>query len=138
MNNPPIEGVVSLHRYYIWANRMRTHFDEIIPNVHNNISAEIEANLYMGYWYSGLYVVIEGWQELKLSDDKIDQLLASPNVRLLKRYRHGVFHFQKKYSDERFIEFMRDGDNEVHWVRTLNLEFGRYFLEKGKAKYSAP
>ena len=137
MSNTAIEGLVSLHRYYIWANRMRTHFDEIISNGFNTQGAEIEANLYMSYWYGGLYVVIEGWQELSLADGTIDQLLSSPNVGLLKRYRNGVFHFQKKYSDERFMEFIRDGDNVVNWVRSLNLELGRYFLVKGKAKYSS-
>ncbi len=127
MSNPASEGLVSLHRYYIWANRMRTHFDEIISNGFN-ASDVIEANIYMSYWYGGLYVVIEGWKELKLADDAIDQLLVSSNVGLLKRYRNGIFHFQEKYSDERFMEFIRDGINAVQWVRVLNLEFGRYFL----------
>lgn len=61
---------------------------------------EIESFLYMSYWYGGLYVVIEGWQRLKLSDDIIDNLLISSNVQLLKRYRNGVFHFQKEYIDK--------------------------------------
>jgi len=129
------QGLVSLHRYYIWANKMRTHFDEIISNGYPTAGAEIEATLYMSYWYGGLYVVIEGWQQLGLSDRSIDELLCSSNVKLLKRYRHGVFHFQKNYFDERFVEFMRDGKDAVSWVRNLNLEFGRYFLEKGRAKY---
>ncbi len=29
-------------------------------------SRNIEAVMYMSYWYAGLYVVIEGWLELKL------------------------------------------------------------------------
>jgi hypothetical protein len=95
----------SLHRYYIWANRMRVHFDDKLLVVSEQLRKAperytyefIEANLYMSYWYGGLYVVIEGWQRLRLSDSTIDELLASPNVRLLKKYRNGVFHFQKAY-----------------------------------------
>jgi hypothetical protein len=54
--------------------------------------------VFMFYWYSGLYVVIEGYQELKLHGEKIDALLQSPNVDLLKRLRHGTFHFQNNLS----------------------------------------
>jgi hypothetical protein len=124
--------VVTLHRYFIWANRMRTHFDEILAREQLPIkdAAEIESFLYMSYWYGGLYVVIEGWKALSLSDTIIDELLRSPNVKLLKRYRHGVFHFQRNYHDKRFVEFMSQGVNEVAWVRSLNEQFGRYFLEQ--------
>lgn len=124
--------IVTLHRYYIWANKMRTDFDEILKKkLHKTIpddQYEIESNLYMSYWYAALYVVIEGWKELGLRDDKIDILLDSPNVELLRRYRNCVFHFQLEYYDERFLKFMRDGINCVEWIRNLNLEFGRYFL----------
>jgi hypothetical protein len=86
-------SAVTLHRYYIWANRMRTHFDEVISKGMLDGKAEIESFLYMSYWYGGLYVVIEGWRELKLTDNTIDILLQSPNVELLRRYRNAVFHF---------------------------------------------
>ena len=84
----------------------------------------------MSYWYGGLYVVIEGWRKLRLVDSVIDELLGSKNVKLLKRYRNGVFHFQSKYSDSRFTDFMTVGENAVEWVRLLNKEFGRYFLNR--------
>ena len=124
--------VFTLHRYYIWANKMRTDFDDILKrNLQKTIpngQFEIESNLYMSYWYAALYVVIEGWQELGLKDDKIDTFLDSPNISLLRRYRNGVFHFQSDYYDERFLGFIRDGIKCVEWIRNLNLEFGRYFL----------
>ena len=84
----------------------------------------------MSYWYGGLFVVIEGWKELQLSDSVIDGLLASPNVELLRRYRNGVFHFQRDYHDQRFHEFMTQGIDEIVWVRALNEQFGRFFLEQ--------
>jgi hypothetical protein len=82
----------------------------------------------MSYWYGGLYVVIEGWRALKLVDPVIDTLLLSPNVRLLRRYRNGTFHFQKKYVSDKCTEmFAKDGT--ATWARKLNTEFGRYFLK---------
>ena len=124
------EAILSLHRYFIWANRMRTHFDELLqPGVFTTPLGEIESRLYMSYWYGGLYVVAEGWKELHLSDTKIDDLLNSPNLSLLRRYRNGSFHFQKIYNDQRFTELIEGGTNVVAWARELNQEFGRYFLE---------
>jgi hypothetical protein len=70
--------------------------------------------------------VIEGWRQLRLTDPKIDPLLLSPNVRLLKKYRDGVFHFQRNYFDDRFLGFIKAGDS-VDWVRAIHSEFGEYF-----------
>jgi hypothetical protein len=125
------KNIFSLHRYFIWADRMRVHFDYILMKKLKSpkSKSDIETNLYMSYWYAGMYVVIEGWKELKLSDFKIEQLLDSPNVDLLKRYRNGVFHFQKEYFDERFLGFIRDGKNAVKWIRELREEFSRFFLD---------
>jgi hypothetical protein len=125
-----IAGFLALHRYFIWANRMRTHFDNILSGAVPVKNFEIESWLYMSYWYAGLYVVIEGWRELQLNDAVIDSLLRSPNVELLRRYRNGVFHFQKAYMDDRFMAFITEGVNEVAWVRELNEQLGRFFLEQ--------
>lgn len=139
-------AVHTLHRYYIWANRMKQHFYELVPKVANDpvqdrfTNDAIEADLYMSFWYGELYVVIEGWKEIGLSDPVVDSLLTSPNVELLKRYRNGVFHFQKQYFDERFLGFMRSKDS-VTWVADLNQAFGAYFLnrfQQGRKPRSGP
>jgi hypothetical protein len=130
-------SIVVLHKYFIWADRMRFHLDQLIKtdirrtkpksNEEANIY-QIEFNIYMSYWYGGMYVLIEGWKELKLSDPKIDKLLKSSNVNLLKRYRNGAFHFQKNYWDDRFMGFISSSDS-VPWVRELREEFSRFFLD---------
>lgn len=83
----------------------------------------------MSFWYGSLYVLIEGWKDLQLSDPDIDRLLDSPNVDLIKRYRNGVFLFQKLYYDDRFIDFMTKGENCLSWVYSLREEFSRFFLD---------
>lgn len=127
------ETLLSLHRYYIWANKMRDHFDESLKlSIIKN--AGIESFMYMSYWYASIYVVTEGWFELGFEDHVIDELLKSDNLDLLKRYRHGVFHYQKQYNDMRFLELLKNGENAVEWVRKLNKELGRYFLNELKNK----
>lgn len=130
------QDIFTLHRYFIWANRMRTHFDEalIAVGIEADFAEHIETFLYMSLWYSQLYVVVEGWRELALADGRIDDLLKSPNTDLLKRYRNGVCHFQKDYIDARFSSFMMEGKNTAEWVRMLNGEFGRWFLAHGKER----
>lgn len=131
-------AVFTLHRYYIWANKMRTDFDDILKKKSENKIGEeffkIESRLYMSYWYGGLYVVIEGWKQLGLSDSEIDLLLKSKNVGLLRQYRNGVFHFQKNYDDKKFLNFITQGENCVGWIRQLNRELGRFFLERFKTQ----
>ena len=134
---PTYIEVVTLHRYYIWANKLRTEFDKMFGAGHHPVDPDPllwftgEAGLFMSYWYAALYVVIEGWKQLGFKDAEIDALLASSNVAHLKRYRNGVCHFQPEYLDQRFQEIMSSRDS-VQWVRTLNRAFGRFFLQAAK------
>jgi hypothetical protein len=135
----------ALHRYWMYANRMREYFEKALLNpgwielaekhqTHPQLAFMVhDPGIFMSYWYGALYVVIEGWRDLGLSDATIDKLLASSNVDLLKRYRNGVFHFQKQYFDSRFTGFMASQDS-VPWVRELNRAFGDYFLRQHEAK----
>jgi len=124
--------ILTLHRYFISANRMKKHFEELTPTVsRDKLDSFIEPMIYMSFWYAGLFVVIEGWRELGLPDARIDNLLQSPNVDLLRRYRNGAFHFQREYFDARFLDFVKE-PGTVQWVRELNENFGRWFLERPK------
>ena len=127
------DSLITLHRCYIWANKLRVDFQSILENKGKISKAkyEIESLMYMSLWYGMLYVVIDGWQNLKLKDEVVDELLKSKYTKSLKRYRNGVFHFQKKYKDIRFEELDRER-GAVSWVIKLNKEFGRFFLEKLK------
>jgi hypothetical protein len=125
--------IFNLYKYFMWADSMKHSYENLLnKNVQELIPKsrfEAEYNLYISYWFGGLYVVTEGWTELKLKDRRIDSLLKSPNVNLLRRYRNGVFHFQRDYFDERFMGFLRDGLNRIEWVGLLHEEFERFFLE---------
>lgn len=130
-------NIFILHRYLIYANKMRRHFKrdlthftlgkkEIIHDLNFLVS---DHYISMSYWYVALYIVIEGWKELNLHDMEIDQLLDSPNVDLLRRYRHGVCHFQKtSYFHNKLMDFISSKDSAI-WVNQLHDTLSRYFLE---------
>lgn len=130
-NTDNLESITSLHRYFIWADRMRVHFDQTRRSGQNTQTNQhnLDSFLYMSYWYASLYTVIEGWKKLKLGDEVIHILLQSQNVDLLRKYRNGTFHFRAEYYDKnRFLPLILSGTNVVPWVRALNNSFSDYFL----------
>lgn len=75
--NVPTPPLVTLHRYFIAANKMRMRFEKALsdPKVVNRFpDADPLARLvvlhaddygiFMFYWYAGLHVVVEGFKEL--------------------------------------------------------------------------
>jgi hypothetical protein len=138
-DNPRLNNEFALGRYVFWADKMRHDFNNHIINrtQPDDFYFEQHGLIYMSYWYGSLYVVVEGWQELKLTDPIIDGLLRSPHVDLLRRYRNGVFHFQRKFHDERFWDLMLAGREAVEWVSQLHREFRRYFMEFFAARKKA-
>lgn len=136
-----MDDIITLHRYWIWANALRTHFDKRLMDNSKEKRKDISwfadyQGVFLSHWYAALFVVIEGWMQMNLRDPVIDDLLGSPNVDLLRRFRNGVCHFQPNYLDDKFVEFMAE-PTTVTWVRTLNTEFGRYFLQTLKSQDSA-
>lgn len=142
-----LPSVLALHRYFTWCNYMKGQFESILQHGWTPTGDWADATLqrlfmFCSYWYAGLYVVIEGWSELGLHDAVVDGLLKTtdgdgrmiphPHVALLKKYRHGVFHFQKTYFDKRFEEFMPLVGHEttVTWVRALHDALSAFFLTR--------
>ena len=84
----------------------------------------------MSYWYGGLYILVEVWQELSVSDAAIDGVVANAaNVQLLKRYRNAAFHYQKRYMDDRFMELIQTQDIGG-WIRDLHSAFSAFLLRR--------
>ena len=49
---------------------MRVHFEGVVRG--RKEDREVDARLYMSQWYGNLYVVVEGWRDLDLTDPDID------------------------------------------------------------------
>lgn len=127
------EEEYTLHRYYIWADRMRLHFDQELRRrntTSDQFELSIEEFMYISLWYAQLYTVIEGWKKLGLQDGAVDiLLLQADHVDLLRRYRNGVDHFQKDYFSTKFTNFVAMTGSAL-WIRSLHTAMGNYFLQR--------
>jgi hypothetical protein len=123
---PEVFRIFSLHRYFMWAITMRDHYEKTGQTLSPTLSffeneGANEAFMYLSYWYAGMYVVSEGWQELELPEAEIDTLLKSPHLQVLRRFRHGVYHYQG------LMEAFTLGRDFDDWVESLALALARYF-----------
>jgi hypothetical protein len=131
------EGYYALVRYFAWVHAMSEEAER-----HNRISAaappsessgplfemeSIKAGAFIGYWYAGLQVVVEGWRELGLREPAIDQMLDSPHATVLRRFRNGMFHFQRSLDDARFTDLMHEASDAHVWTVRLSMAFRRFF-----------
>jgi hypothetical protein len=131
-------GLITLIRYYKWALTLQEH---VAPYMRAREAGEevsdqdaIRTIGLLSYWFASLFVVVEGWQKLRLEDLRIDAMLADTDkLQLLRRFRNGVFHFQSSHTDDRFAEFFAEGLEAVDWAQHLNSAFFDFFaphLEK--------
>lgn len=82
---------------------------------------------YSCYWFATLYVVVEGFGELKLADSEVERLLSSTtNVDRLRRFRNGVYHFQPDYFDARLTDFLKA--EYMEWAIQLHNALSQFFL----------
>jgi len=78
-------------------------------------------------WYSLLFVVVEGYQELGLHDPVLDALLSRKvYVDALRRFRNSTFHYQQNPLSSKHREFIETEESEI-WIRDLNRAFDRFF-----------
>jgi hypothetical protein len=83
----------------------------------------------LSVWYALLYVVIEGYRDLKQEFEPLDALLKQEEyVNLLRLFRNATFHYQEDPLSEKIIGFLDKKDSE-HWIRELNKQFKEFFLK---------
>jgi hypothetical protein len=120
--------ITSLHRYFIWADRMRVLALDLLGKDHGNAADLLFLHPYFCYWYAGSYVVIEGWRKLELHDTVIDDLLSvNVYVEALRLHRNGAYHFQPTYFAEKVIGFVSE-PGSAEWIHKLRRAFSAWFL----------
>lgn len=87
--------------------------------------------LFLDYWLAGLFVVVEGFNKLKLRDARVQGLFKA-NIRHLKALRHETYHFVVANGDD-----AREIIRELNWAEELHAAIGDYIhacLRKGIAQ----
>ena len=75
------------------------------------------ANALFSMMLAALYPVVEKWQEWQFADAEVDRLLQSPNVKLLEKYRHVVFHAD--YYDSASMKKFMETEDMTGWTGQL-------------------
>lgn len=133
-----MKKTVSLYRYYLMMIWMRHHYRIALgtvpwlermhqaPKFAGYLLTVDQPAIYMALWYGMLYVVVEGWKRLGLSDPKVDTLLSSHNTELLKHYRNGTFHFHEGLVSP-ICEKILMAPDQTKWTDDLTDSFKAYF-----------
>jgi len=118
-------------RYLFWCDLHRRRIDRYDDKTEDGRSdpeKKWHSFALLAQWYASLWVVVEGWRTLSESDLIIDDLLTTcPRFcDLLKRFRHGIYHYQPNLFDARFIDLLRESHVTYIWAYLLHGEFLRF------------
>lgn len=130
--------LLSLHKYWMQANRMREDFIQEIKKLPDSADIEdlyiycseennIELHTYRDFWLASLYTVIRGYQDLKLNDNTIDDILSrnKKGIKELKKFRDSTRHFE--LPTERNKKFVGLKNLSMTWIQGVHLSFNEYF-----------
>lgn len=129
--------IISLHKHWCNADAVKQFISskvptkgcEEFPEWFNELGNSASMFSRLTVWYALLYVVVEGFQELKLSHPEVDRLLRNNEcVDCLRLFRNATFHYQKDPLTEKALKFLEAQDSEI-WIRSLNKALEAYFLE---------
>jgi hypothetical protein len=133
MPSDHLERFLSWARYLYWADILYSRWtgEPEDPKASDPSADDWRRFALAAQWLASVWVVVEGWRELRFSDDVIDKILdAYPDYcDLLRRFRNAVYHFQRELFDERLTAFPASGQETLFWAFALFYEFKRYFWE---------
>jgi len=139
-----LEKLISLHKYWIhcnicyngFKNYVSTNVDTILESIKELDFLKFHLlnldhhGFYRSYWYSSLYVVVEGYMELKLNIPEVDELLVETEfVDKLRLFRNSIFHYQKDIYNSKFLG-VDDSDEFVEWIYKLHILLGKKIMEE--------
>ena len=121
------EKMLSWARYLYWCELMRRRWDTYMSEKGSDPDKAEWLGL-TAHWYASLFVVVEGWEDNRFTDEVIEKLLAhaAGYKDLLRRFRNAVFHYQPSLIEPRMIDFLRSDDM---WPFILHDEFCRFFRD---------
>lgn len=130
-----MKKLVALHKHWINADAIR----QVVMTKNrggNELSDELKqlAEMHSSYarlsvLYGLIFVVVDGYKELKYTNDKIDNLLTQDDfVDALRLFRNAIFHYQEEAISKKALKFLELEESET-WIRELHIAF-KLFFEK--------
>lgn len=122
----PVEQLIAWGQYMHWAHIQFGNFRSFDPAGEQASRIGIVA-----HWLAAEHVVLEGWTDLKISDQRVTRLLSvyPEHANLLRRCRNAVYHFQKSPLDDRLTRMLLGEDEEITWSVALHFEFQGVLLQ---------
>lgn len=133
--------IVALHRHWIVADAVKTVLkQQMAPEDEANSVTKFGLEYFafgtnasmicrLQVWYALLFVVIEGYEDLKLQFEPLDKVLAQRDyVDSLRRFRNATFHYQADPLNDKLINFLDKADSES-WIRELNKQMNSFFMQ---------
>jgi hypothetical protein len=123
------EALQRLSQYWGRAQLMRGLLHGIIDGHEGEIAKVIEAGYeweleaYLSFWLSGLFVVVEGFNRLKLKDARV-QKLFNAHIGELKKLRHETYHFTISRTEG--VKVLKN----INWAEELHVMIGLFLEER--------
>lgn len=128
-----MEKLISLHKHWLNADAVKEVVatgiggDHCLPEGLAEFAELHSSFARLSVLYGLIYVVIEGYKELKCTNPKADELLSQEDfVDALRLFRNSTFHFQKDPIPEKAMKFLELPESE-NWIRALHLAFKNFF-----------
>lgn len=123
------DPVLRLAHYWLSAKLMHEHLHDLRHHFGTLDAIEeageiMDFEVYLGFWLSALYVVAEGFVELRLKDPEIEPLIAA-HIDSLRLYRNATFHFQRK--PDKHVQFHDGKAVRLNWAEELHAALHTFF-----------
>jgi hypothetical protein len=140
--------LVTLHKYYLRAEYMRglasaareqlvsKYGMEALRLNSPQTSERFHLEMFVDYWYAGIFAVMEGYEKLGLTVPEVETLCNDPLYQKLRDYRSGVYHFREKYFDDAIRELLAD-PTSGKWLTELDMALGRFLLDELRKRREA-
>lgn len=135
-----IEILVSLHRHWVWADRMKELFEYYLRK--EGLPPEESLNPDQPYmlssmfscmflWYALLYVTCDGVE--KVGKAKMSDVSSAFNKvrKTLYQFRNAIFHVQSQYWSQKLMDVFKD-EEIVDGIRATHVSVGTWLEEQLK------
>jgi hypothetical protein len=140
-------AILALHKYYLRAETMRGQFrdarnrlvakhGEEALAIRTPSTERFQAEMYLDYWYAGIFAAMEGYEKLALIDPDVEHLRDDPLYAKLRAYRAGTYHFRETYFDDAIRDLL-GAANSATWMVNLDMALGHFLLAELRKRKQA-